>query len=76
MTQATPDHERAIVRETTSQRSVSIEIEASSMEACEAEREQYFDRWHPLGYGTSISPPQMSAKGIWRATGWRQTSCD
>jgi hypothetical protein len=70
------NHERAIVREKTSQRSVSIEIVASGEAACEAARQQYFDRWHPLGYGTSISPPQMSAEGKWLATGWRQASCD
>lgn len=76
MSQLAPNHEQAVVREIISHRSVSIEIKAPSKEACEAAREQYFNRWHPLDYGTSISSAQMSANGVWWATGRRQTSCD
>ncbi len=67
MSQVVTKHARAIIREKTCQRPVSIEIEAPSKEACEAACEQYFDRRHPLGHGTSISSPQMSAEGLWQA---------
>lgn len=60
--------------EKTSGGTVTIAAQATSKEAADHFKEWYLGRYHPNGYGTSLSIQEKD--GEWLITGTRYSSCD
>lgn len=54
---------------------VYFTLEAASKEELEVKIREYYNRYHPAGYGTMIKEPKFEG-GKWVAEGDRSSSCD
>lgn len=55
---------------------IDIRIQTRTKEEALEQRQGYFRKYHPAGYGTTISEPREQADGTWLAHGYRYSSCD
>lgn len=56
---------------------VNIRLEDPTLEGLQKKIDNYYNNYHPAGYGTHIKPPVFDDKlGIWVAEGTRGSSCD
>lgn len=56
--------------------STAYVIEGGSREEIEDAIDRIEHAYHPLGYGTSFTPPEQRADGSWICRGSRLNSCD
>lgn len=56
---------------------VNIRLEDPTLEGLQKKIDNYYNNYHPAGYGTIINKPIFDEKlNIWVATGTRGSSCD
>lgn len=54
---------------------VKIDKTFPTMEQAEEFKEEYYNQYHPAGYGTTLSVTKQD-NGTYRVTGYRSSSCD